>query len=389
MLLTNLHLLLPEGEIEQGSLLIVDGKIAAISENEAPNTVERRVDCRGLIAMPGLIDIHGDMLEREVEPRPNARFPIDMALYELDKRLAGNGITTAYAALSFYGVKSDESPRSREVVRQMIQAIDQLRDTLLVEQYIHARYEVSTPDIAPFLAEMLSERQIRMVSLMDHTPGQGQYRNIEHYVTFISRWRKVDPAHVAAEVTERMRQAIDERTRWRLARDIVDMAIEQRLIIASHDDDSPEKVDLVASLGASICEFPVTMEAADEACRRGMHVVMGAPNVLRGGSHSGNLSALDAIAAGVVDLLAADYAPAAMVQAIFELDRKGILPLYQAARLAGQGPAAAMGLDDRGTLEIGKRADIALVEPGPRPRVRATLRQGRPIFWDGNMADRG
>jgi alpha-D-ribose 1-methylphosphonate 5-triphosphate diphosphatase len=120
-----------------------------------------------------------------------------------------------------------------------------------------------------------------------------------------------------------------------------------------------------------------------------MHVVMGAPNVLRGGSHSGNLSAVDAIAAGVVDMLAADYAPAAMVQAVFELARKGILPLYQAARLAGQGPAAAMGLKDRGTLEIGKRADIALIEAGPRPRVRATLRQGRPIFWDGNMADRG
>lgn len=389
MLLTNLHLLLPEGEIERGALLIAEGKIAAIYEGEAPNTAGRRVDCRGLVAMPGLIDIHGDMLEREVEPRPNARFPIDMALYELDKRLAGNGITTAYAALSFYGAKTDESPRSREVVRQMIQAIDQLRDTLLVEQYVHARYEVSTPDIAPFLAEMLSEQQIQMISLMDHTPGQGQYRNIEHYVTFISRWRKVDRTHVEAEVTERMRQAIDERTRWRLARDIVDMAVDQRLIIASHDDDSPDKVDLVASLGAGICEFPVTMDAADEACRRGMHVVMGAPNVLRGGSHSGNLSAVDAIAAGVVDMLAADYAPAAMVQAVFELARKGILPLYQAARLAGQGPAAAMGLKDRGTLEIGKRADIALIEAGPRPRVRATLRQGRPIFWDGNMADRG
>lgn len=389
MLLKNLHLLLPEGEIERGALQIVDGKIAAIYEGDAPTSRGRVVDCHGLIAMPGLIDMHGDMLEREVEPRPNARFPVDMALYELDKRLAGNGITTAYAALSFYGTRGEEGPRSREVVRHMIMTMAQLRDSLLVDQYIHARYEVSTPDIAPFLAEMLSDRHIHIVSLMDHTPGQGQYRNIEHYVTFISKWRKVDRAHVEAEVTERMRQAVDERTRWRLARDIVDIAIEQRLIIASHDDDSPEKVDLVASLGASICEFPVTLEAADEACQRGMHVVMGAPNVLRGGSHSGNLSAVEAIAAGVVDMLAADYAPAAMVQAVFELARSGVLPLYQAARLTSQGPAAALGLDDRGTLEIGKRADIALVDPGPRPRIRATLRQGRAIFWDGNMADRG
>lgn len=389
MLIHNLRIVLPDYTLEQGWLHLEEGRIAVIGEGDAPPAGGGlRVDGSGLTALPGIIDIHGDMLEREIEPRPNVHLPTDMALFELDKRLAASGVTTAYAALSFYETDQEDSVRSRAVVREMIATINQLRAALLVDCYVHARFEVSTPSIAPFLVEMLTAEQVHMVSLMDHTPGQGQYRNIEHYITFIAKWRRVDRAHVQEEVMRRLAEAHDPQSNWELAREIVALAVDQGLPIASHDDDTLEKVDLVASLGATICEFPVTLEAAMEAQQRGMHVVMGAPNILRGGSHSGNLSAIEAVAAGVVDMLAADYYPAALLHSIFMLVDAGVLPLHVAARLVSQNPAAALGLHDRGSIAVGKSADLALVEAGGRPRVRATLRRGTPIYWDGVMAGR-
>jgi alpha-D-ribose 1-methylphosphonate 5-triphosphate diphosphatase len=185
-----------------------------------------------------------------------------------------------------------------------------------------------------------------------------------------------------------MQKAQDAQGNWELARDIVGVAADQGLPIASHDDDTPEKVDLVASLGATICEFPVTLEAAQEASRRGMHVAMGAPNVLRGSSHSGNLSAREAIAAGVADLLAADYYPAALLHAVFALESEGMLPLHTALKLVSQNVAEALELRERGSIELGKRADLVLVETAGRPRVRGTIRHGVPIYWDGTMAQR-
>src|SRR5262249_14657756 len=151
--------------------------------------------------------MHGDMLEGEAEPRPGADFPLDMAIMELDKRLAANGITTAYAAISFWETVRRGKQRSAERACQMVAAIHALRDTLLIDLLVHARNEVTTPSVAPSLADLLDEQQIHLLSLMDHTPGQGQYRDLEQYVTFMSQWRNTDPAAVAAETHERIRQA--------------------------------------------------------------------------------------------------------------------------------------------------------------------------------------
>jgi alpha-D-ribose 1-methylphosphonate 5-triphosphate diphosphatase len=236
--------------------------------------------------------------------------------------------------------------------------------------------------------EMLGTGEIRLISLMDHTPGQGQYRDLEKYVTSIAQWRGVDRSHIERELEDRLEQRKNAGDDWALARDIAALAAQQGIPIASHDDDTREKIDLVASLGVSIAEFPVTLEAAQEARQRGLHIVMGAPNVLRGGSHSGNLNALEAVEAGLVDLLAADYAPVALLQAVFIIAERGLLPLHEAAKLVSQGPAEALGLHDRGRLEVGRRADIVLASTEGRPRVRATLREGRPIYWDATMAGR-
>ena len=388
MLLTNLKIVLLDEVIEDGSLLLDSGRIAGVYAGETPNYSGRKVNGAGLTAIPGIIDLHGDMLEREIEPRPGSFFPVDMAVHEIDKRLAAAGVTTAYAALSFWDVDRPESVRGEAMVQQIVRDLGRLRPTLLTDLRIHARFEVSTPTVAPLLAELIASGQIQMLSLMDHTPGQGQYRNIEHYIGFIAKWRQVDPSHVEEELRERLARSGDLMERWAIARDIAALAHEMGLPIASHDDDTLEKVDLVASMGTTISEFPVTLEAAEEAHRRGMYVIMGGPNALRGGSHSGNISAREAIEADVVDALASDYHPATMVQAAFSLAASGVLSLPAAVVLVSAGPAAALGLDDRGWIAEGLSADLALVEDGPRPRVRATIRAGVPIYWDAAMAGR-
>jgi alpha-D-ribose 1-methylphosphonate 5-triphosphate diphosphatase len=388
MWLTDLQLALPDRTIERGALRIEGERIAEIREGQAlPAGDATAVDCRGLTAIPGIIDMHGDMFENEAEPRPGVHFPLDLALVELDKRLAANGITTAYAALSFWDTMRRERQRSTERAREMIAVVGRLREHLLVDLCIHARYEVTTPTVAPALRELIGAGQIQLLSLMDHTPGQGQYSDIEQYVDVISRWRNVHRSEVEAETQLKIQMSQDTSI-WTLAAEVVAQAAARGIPVASHDDDTPAKVGLMAELGVAISEFPVSLAAAHEARRRGMAVVMGAPNLLRGHSHNGNLSALDALQAGVVDLLAADYSPAALVQAVFAVVDQGLLSLHEAARLVGQNPAAALGLSGRGRLEPGLLADIALVERGSPHRVRATLRRGVPVYWDGAMARR-
>ena len=389
MLIKNLRIVLPDALIERGALRIEGQQIVEIAEGDFPTNGARVVDGSGLTAIPGIIDMHGDMLEREIEPRPGASFPAELAIFELDKRLVAAGVTTAYAALSFIAVDDEASVRKLSRVLDTLATIERLRPALLSELFVHARFEVATPSVAGALVDALEAGHIQLLSLMDHTPGQGQYRNIEQYVGFMIKWRRVDRAMVEAEISERIAKA-DPQANWLLARDIATLAAQRGIALASHDDDTLEKVDLVASLGATICEFPVTLEAAEEARRRGMHVVMGAPNALRGTSHSGNLSARDAIAAGAVDLLAADYHPASLVHAAFRIAADGLLSLPAAVALVSANPAAALGLADRGRLELGMRADLALVEAplGATPRVRATLRNGTPVYWDAAMAGR-
>lgn len=390
MWLTELQIALPDRLIERGAILIEDGHIARVVEGDAPPARRGHiVHGEGLLLMPGMIDMHGDMLEGEVEPRPGAHFPLDMAVLELDKRLAACGITTAYAALSFWdGMGRGNSHRSGEHARRMATAVHALRGELLVDLRVHARYEVPTPAVAPALAGLLDRRMVHLVSLMDHTPGQGQYRDMAQYVSFIAKWRNASPAEVEAETHERIRSTRGNPQIWGTAADLVAQALSQRLPVASHDDDTPEKIDLMADLSVTLSEFPVTLAAAQEAKRRGMAVAMGAPNVLRGTSHSGNLSGRAAIAAGVVDMLAADYAPAALLQAVFVLADEGLLPLHEAIKLVSQNVAQALGLADRGRIEPGLSADLVLVERGPLPRVRGTIRRGLPIYWDGAMARR-
>lgn len=380
MWLTNLKLVLPDRVLERGSMRLEDGFIAEIAEGDVPGGL----DCKGLTALPGIIDMHGDMLERELEPRPGTMFPVELALNELDKRLVGNGITTAYAAISF---ADGPGLRSERRALDLIGAIHRFRLRLLTDLKVHARFEVTTPHAALILMKKVARDEIHLVSLMDHSPGQGQFRDMETYVRYYSKWLGSTSEQVETIARQRAEVALQGPKAWQIGREVAEVARRQGIPLASHDDDTAQKIDLMADLGTSISEFPVTLEAAREAKRRGMWVVMGAPNALRGGSHSGNLSALDGIAAGVVDGLAADYHPASLVQCAFRLAADGLLPLHESAKLVSQNIAAMCGLDDRGRLEPGFRADVVLVEEGDCPRVRATIRQGRRAYWDGGLDD--
>lgn len=385
MWLYNLNIVLPDGMIERGALRIAGEWIAEIHDTAAPQGMAGRlVDGAGLTLIPGLIDMHGDMIEQELEPRPGVQLPIPVAIAELDKRLAACGVTTAYAGISFWEPQSARyRQRSAARARELTAAIHVLRDELLVDLRVHARYEVSTPVVRPALQEALDAGDVHLLSLMDHTPGQGQYRDLQRHEAMIAQFFGSDNAAPPPLDNDEMQLA-----RWRSAGDLVDRARSRGVTIASHDDDTAAKVALMAAMGVTLSEFPVTMEAAETARRLSMTVAMGAPNALRGSSHSGNLSALDALQAGYVDMLAADYAPAAMLHAVGTIIDAGLLPLHIAINLVSAGPAAALGLHDRGRIAVGQRADFALIDNRRPMRVHGTIRNGTPIYWDATLAGR-
>jgi alpha-D-ribose 1-methylphosphonate 5-triphosphate diphosphatase len=382
--ISNARLVLPDGVLERGSICLEDGLIVEILGGPVSG-FKNLIDARGLTMIPGVVDVHGDMLEREIEPRPGSEFPTRMAMVELDKRLAAAGVTTAFAAVSFAEARTNQRLRSEERAKGIIHDIATHRDSMLVDWRVHARFEITNHGAAPILRELIAAQHLDLVSLTDHTPGQGQYRDLEHLIAYSARWRGAPREEVEANILEKMRRVADAPPSWEVVRDVARIALEAGVSVASHDDDTVEKVDLVWAVGATLSEFPVSLEAALEAKRRGMAVIMGAPNALRGGSHSGNLSALDALEAGALDILAADYSPGSLVQAAFSIARDGRLPLEQAVGLISENPARAVNLLDRGRIAVGCRADFALLEDSDLPRVRATWRGGRVVYSDGTL----
>mgnify|MGYP001201232249 CR=1 FL=1 len=381
MWLSDLRLILPDQVIERGSIRIEDGLIAEIVAGPAPWT---DLSLLGLTAMPGIVDMHGDMLEREIRPRPKAEFPLELAIVELDKRLASSGVTTAFAAISF-NWQTDNDLRTEKRAREIITTLNRMRSKLLVDHYVHVRFEITNPQAGPLLDELLQAGLVHLVCLNDHTPGQGQYRDVDHYVRTMTEWRRtvVDHAITEADIRREVAERQNRRKQWDIAQEIATVTHRRQVVLASHDDDTAAKVEFVANLGVNICEFPVSFEAAQAAKARGLFTAMGAPNALRGVSHSNNLSAVEAVSAGLVDMLAADYHPPSLLQAAFKLERAGILDLPAAIKLVTTNPARAVGLADRGSLGVGQLADIILLEEGPFLRVRGTLRRGVPIYWTG------
>lgn len=384
MWLSNFRIVLADRVIENGALKIDDGVIAEISETPVANA---DVDGHGLLLMPGMIDMHGDMIEREIEPRPGVRMPMEMGLRDLDMKLATAGITTAYASLSFAPGSTYGHMRSYDFTSEMIRAVVAARPNLLIDHRVHARFEVTFPAALSVVKELVGEGSVDLVSLCDHTPGQGQYRNLELQAANISKNKGISLEAAAEQLQQRIRDRQETAGDMTATlRAITQYCALHGVPVASHDDDTVEKVELMDSLGANISEFPVTLEAAKEANRRGMLNAMGAPNALRGQSYSGNLSAREAHEAGVLDLLAADYHPSAMLPAVLVLGKTDPNGLPGAAKLTSLNPARALGLEDRGQIRVGLRADLLVASDTGVGRVHATLSRGHFVHSDGTLA---
>lgn len=381
MWLSDFTLVLPNRVVPHGSIHIKYGKITEIVETGVTNGI--RGDGHTIFA--GFIDMHGDMIEQELEPRPRVDFPMSVALRALDARLAAAGITTAYASVSFSRSVRDGERRSFDHTSRVIRELYAERKNMRVDHRIHARFDITFDNAIAVLQGLLDAKQVDLVSLMDHTPGQGQYRNLETHI-------KNKAAHHGVSETDARQMvatAIAERTRpqevlLQNMTQVAQMCRDHGVALASHDDDTGDKANLMADLGAAIAEFPVTKEAAIVAIARGLMTTMGAPNAMRGQSYSGNLSAREAYGEGLLSILAADYHPAAILPAIRALAGDEPNGLAAAARLATVNPAKALGLTDRGEIAQGKQADLVIVDGADR--IAMTVRNGAVIYSNGTLA---
>ena len=370
------RLVLP-GEVVRGSLLVRDSAIASV--DPGPSAGRGAIDCGGDFLAPGLIELHTDNLERHLRPRPGVAWPVRQAIVAHDAELASTGITTVFDALRVGSILSDGRGDYRRYARPLCDEILALgaRGALRIAHRIHLRAEICSETLLEELGEFGPGDRIGIVSLMDHTPGQRQFADLGQMRTYLKgKYAMSDEAVEAHFVTLR---AIRARHGEAHERGAVERARALGARLASHDDTTPEQVRASAANGVRLAEFPTTMAAAEACARHGVAVMMGAPNLLRGRSHSGNVAAGDLAAAGLLDILSSDYAPSSLLAAAAQL---GMEAGDMAAGLAPAtaAPARAAGLPDRGRLEAGLRADLVrFAMDGDAPIVRGVWSCGRRV----------
>ena len=373
---------MPDRVVINATLVIEEGRIAEILHATPPLDGEtvRWVD--GLV-VPGFVDLHSDALEREIRPRPTAVLPADLALAEFDRKLAAHGITTMLHAVAF---AEEEGARFHEEAERLTEVIHAHPERLLVRHRVHARYELTDLEAASTIGRCLGRGWLDLVSFMDHTPGERQFQSRAAFVAYFTRAYGLPEDRVEAVACRKLDRKRDQAALLdSTARALAAAARDQNVLLASHDDDGPEQVTWAASLGVTIAEFPVTLEAAKAARGHGLHVVMGAPNVVRGGSTSQNLAAATACAAGYLDVLCSDYYPASLLHAMVKQHRDHGAALHDAVRLITLNPARALAIDTTvGSIEPGKQADVTVVGwAGAMPVITRTIRDGREIFVAG------
>ena len=361
-----------------GYVVAEAGQIIEVGHGRAP---ERGHDLGGDYLMPGLVEIHTDNLEAHFVPRPKVSWNVTSAVMSYDAQIATSGITTVFDSLRI-GIDEHEARAGMGAQTTVLaDAIASLRDDghLRADHLTHVRCEIPAPDVVSALAGFITNRDIHLISLMDHTPGQRQFRDIEKY--FIYYGGKTGKSE------EEMRRVVAARQSVGAARAVihrpavVELARSRNIPLASHDDTTHDEVRQSIAEGVSIAEFPTTIEAASASREAGMATVMGAPNVVRGGSHSGNVAAQTLAAAGVLDILSSDYVPASLLLGALALqDVPGIGGLPGAIRLVSKNPAQATGLHDRGEVAAGKRADLLRVSvAGRQPVLREVYRLARRV----------
>jgi len=372
--LTNARIVLFDEVIEDASLFFEDGVIQAINPESCGNA--EIINLKGKLLIPGMIDLHCDALEKEVEPRPNVHFPLDFACAQADKRNAAAGITTVYHALSF--ANDELGVRNNQFAADVARAVHEWHPHGLVDNRVHCRYEITDESGLPILKQLLNEDAMHLISMMDHTPGQGQFKDMAAYRDYLSRTYKKTADEVEVIVERKLESASGAFSRMQ---ELAEAAHAAGISVASHDDDSPERVETMKGVGADISEFPISMEAAVAARQAGMSTIFGAPNIIRGKSQSGSMKAIDAIQEGVADCLCGDYSPASLIVAVMRVPELADINLAEAIQLVTANPARAARLHDRGTIEVGKRADLVAVGlPGGLPQVSEVWVHGKSAY---------
>ncbi len=375
IVLANARLVL-SSETVPGHVVVRDGRIAAIGTGAT--AVSGAHDLQGDFLLPGLVEVHTDNLERHVMPRPKVTFPMQAAVQAHDGEIASAGITTVLDAIGV-GDPYDDGFRSRDQ-SALLHVLDRLdaAGSLRVDHHVHVRAELPAPNALALFEPFRGHSRLRLISLMDHTPGQRQWTQIEHarvYYTGKKGWSNEKFAEEMRIAPERQAKYAAPHRQW-----FADFAREHRVALATHDDTTVAHVDEAVALGAVMSEFPTSLAAARHARERGLATIAGAPNVVRGGSHSGNVAALQLAREGVLDALSSDYVPASLLLAAWILQRDAGFSLSEAMAVVSRTPARACGFDDRGEIANGLRADLVRVrEVDGHPVVREVWSAGRRV----------
>jgi alpha-D-ribose 1-methylphosphonate 5-triphosphate diphosphatase len=361
-----------------GTVVLSDGLISAVEEGRSQ--LPQAVDLQGDYLLPGLVELHTDNLEKHLSPRPGVDWPSASAVLSHDAQIVAAGITTVFDALSI----GDVNPKGKRMQQlpSMLEAIAkaQAAGQTRAEHLLHLRCEVSHPDTLSVFRNLVEQPLVQLVSVMDHAPGQRQFALESKYREYYMGKYHLSAAEMDGFIVEQVGNSREYSDRYRRA--IVEICLERGLSVASHDDATLAHVEESAGYGMSIAEFPTTLEAA-EACRRlGMNVLMGAPNVVRGGSHSGNVAAAGLAQQGLLDILSSDYYPASLLQAAFVLAAEdGHCDLPQAMNMVSRAPARSAGLEDRGEIRVGLRADLLQARTqGSLPVIQQVWRQAKRVF---------
>jgi alpha-D-ribose 1-methylphosphonate 5-triphosphate diphosphatase len=372
----NARIILADRVIERGWIACAGGRIAEMGEGNAPDSFE---DATGDLVMPGMIELHTDHLEAHYVPRPKVFWDPVAAVVSYDGQLATCGITTVLDSLRVW--REDGLDRDGQV-GVLAAAIASAReaDLLRADHFLHLRCEIPMPDVVDDARELIDRPDVRLMSLMDHTPGQRQFRD-EAKLRDYYRGKGGGMTDAELDVLFERRSAYQKAYAVANMRDMVALAHQHRIPLASHDDTTEENVADAIRDRVAVAEFPTTIEAARGLHQAGIDILMGAPNVVRGGSHSGNIAAVDLAREGLLDILSSDYIPSSLLMAALQLpQRVPAIDLASAVRTVTKTPAEAVGLNDRGEIVPGKRADLIRVHVARDvPVVRSVWREGRRV----------
>lgn len=388
MIINNVKLVL-ENEVVSGSLEVQNGEIRAFAESQS--RLPEAMDGEGGWLLPGLIELHTDNLDKFFTPRPKVDWPAHSAMSSHDALMVASGITTVLDAVAIGDVR-DGGDRL-ENLEKMINAIEetQKRGVNRAEHRLHLRCELPHHTTLPLFEKLVQREPVTLVSLMDHSPGQRQFANREKYREYYQGKYSLTDAQMQQYEEEQLALA----ARWSQPNreSIAALCRARKIALASHDDATHAHVAESHQLGSVIAEFPTTFEAAEASRKHGMNVLMGAPNIVRGGSHSGNVAASELAQLGLLDILSSDYYPASLLDAAFRVadDQSNRFTLPQAVKLVTKNPAQALNLRDRGVIGEGKRADpcwriartIIFISTTSGVRVKGVLMMGKLIWLMG------